>query len=124
MKSKKYRSTILLGTTLIIGIHFSLLTTGIFHLPYTNLVIIESFLFALFLTGALIISPGLDKAPDNFVNRFTLLTTMQLLSVMVGVLILAMNKPPHFKMLGYHLFGIFVCLLVIQAISLVKMIKK
>jgi hypothetical protein len=124
MKNKKYKSLSFLGIFAIIALHVVLLCTGVFHLPFAPVLTLDAFLSVLFVAGTLLISPGLDKAPDSFVNRFTLLTTFQLLSMMVGVLILAMTRVPYFKILGYHLFAVFVCLLTVQVFLLVRSIKQ
>ena len=123
MKSKVYKSNFLKAITVIILVHLITLFTGIFHLPLGNLFIIDGFLFSLFVASTFIISPGLDKEADNFVNRFLLLTTLQLLTMMVSVLLLSTLKIEHFKAIGYHLLIVFICLLAVQAFMLVRLIK-
>lgn len=124
MKSKTFRNKIFGSIIAVVGLHVVLLFSGIFHLPLTNLLISDGILFSMFVLGTLIVSPGLDKAPDNFVNRFILLTTFQLMGMMIYILILSMTKIPYFKMIGYHTLGVFLCLLMAQAFFLVKTVKK
>ena len=124
MKSKTFRNKIFASIFAVIGIHIILLCTGIFHLPLTNLLISDTILFSMFVLGTLIVSPGLDKAPDNFVNRFILLTTFQLMGMMFYVLVLSMTRIPYFKIIGYHTLGVFMCMLMAQAFFLVKVVKK
>lgn len=124
MKSKLFRNRIIASVFSVISLHILLLSTGIFHLPLTNLFISDGILLAMFVLGTLIISPGLDKAPDNFVNRFILLTTFQLMGMMIYVLVLSMTKIPYFKIIGYHTLGVFLFLLLGQAFFLVKVIKR
>lgn len=124
MKNKLFKNRFLVTILLVIGCHISIVFTGIFHLPLFPILIIDGFLLLLFLASTFIISPGLDKAPDNFVNRFLLLTTLQLFTMMFSVLILSVIKIPHFKAIGYHLLTVFMCLLIMQAIFLVRLIKK
>lgn len=123
MKSKLFRNRIITSIFSVISLHILLLSTGIFHLPLANLYISDGILLAMFVLGTLIISPGLDKAPDNFVNRFILLTTFQLMGMMIYILVLSMTKIPYFKMIGYHTLGVFLFLLLAQAFFLVKVVR-
>ena len=124
MKSKAYKKKFLLIAFLIVICHTALLSSGIFHVPLTKLFLMDGLLFLLFLASTLIIAPGLDKASDNFVNRFLLLTTLQLLTMMITILSLSLIKMNHFKAIGYHLLVLFLSLLSVQAFLLVRQIKK
>ncbi len=124
MKSKAYKKNFLIIAFLIVICHIAILSSGIFHVPLTKLFLMDGLLFLLFLASTLIIAPGLDKASDNFVNRFLLLTTLQLLTMMVTILSLSLIKMNHFKVIGYHLLSVFIALLSAQAILLVRKIKK
>ena len=123
MKSKQYNKQILIGAILIFGIHFSLFSAGMFHLTLKSIVAIDGFLFILYFLGTLIISPGLDKAPDNFVNRFLMLTTIQLMAVMFSVMLFVIMKIYNIKAVSYHLLAVFLCLMTIQSVLLVKRIN-
>lgn len=124
MKSKLYTRRFLIGLISIFGLHLLLLSTGIFHLPLTSIFAVDAFLLVLFVLGTLIIAPGLDKSPDNFVNRFLVLTTFQLLVAMFAILVIAVGHIQHTKALGFHLLAVFLCLMTFQSVLLVKTIKK
>ena len=124
MKSKAYKKHFLIIAFLIVICHIIVLSLGIFQVPLTKLFLMDGLLFLLFLASTLIIAPGLDKASDNFVNRFLLLTTLQLLTMMITILSLSLIKMNNFKAIGYHLLVIFLALLSVQAILLVRQIKK
>ena len=123
MKSKQYNKQILIGAILVFGIHFSLFSTGMFHLTLKSILAVDGFLLILCILGTIIISPGLDKAPENFVNRFLMLTTFQLLAVMFSVMIFVIMKIYNVKAVSYHLLGVFLCLMTIQSVLLVKRIN-
>ena len=123
MKSKQYNRQILIGTLLVFAVHFSLFSTGMFHLTLKSILSIDGFLFILYFLGTLIISPGLDKAPDNFVNRFLILTTVQLMAAMFSVMLFVVTKIHNVKAVSYHLLAVFLCLMTIQSVLLVKRIK-
>ena len=124
MKSKQYNKQILIGAILVFGIHFSLFFTGMFHLTLKSILAVDGFLLIICILGTIIISPGLDKAPENFVNRFLMLTTFQLLAVMFSVMIFVIMKIYNVKAVSYHLLGVFLCLMTIQSVLLVKRINK
>lgn len=124
MKSRQYNKEFLIGALLVFGIHFSLYSSGMFHLTLKSILSIDGFLFILFFLGTLIISPGLDKAPDNFVNRFLMLTTIQLMAVMFSVMLFVIMKIYNLKAVSYHLLAVFLCLMTIQSVLLVKRINK
>jgi hypothetical protein len=124
MKSKQYNKQILIGAILVFGIHFSLFSTGMFHLTLKSILAIDGFLFILYFLGTLIISPGLDKAPDNFVNRFLMLTTIQLMAVMFSVMLFVIMKIYNLKAVSYHLLAVFLCLMAIQSVLLIKRINQ
>ncbi|MEJ6776336.1 MAG: hypothetical protein QNK85_03310 [Crocinitomicaceae bacterium] len=86
--------------------------------------ILDAFLFLIFALGAIIIGPGLDKEPGNFVNRFLILTTLQLLSAMSVLAVLVFMKTPDVRRAALQFIAVFVILLAIQSFFLVKGVKK
>jgi hypothetical protein len=124
MKSKRYKTRFISVLALVIIVHVVLLCTGIFHLPLKNLFLMDGFLLTLFFLSSLIIAPGLDKEGDNFVNRFLILTTLQLFAMMIVVLVLSVLKMDYFKIIGYHLLIVFICLLVAQSLLLLSFVRK
>ena len=124
MKSKQYNSKFLIGLGIVFTLHFVLFSTGMFHFPLKSILSVDSFLLVLFILGTLIVSPGLDKAPDNFVNRFLILTTMQLMVAMFAILIMVVKDVDFLRPLAFHLLGVFLCLMTTQSVLLVKTINK
>ncbi len=124
MKSKRYKTRFISILAFVIVAHVLLLCSGIFHLPLRNLILMDGFLLALFFLSSLIIAPGLDKEGDNFVNRFLILTTLQLFAMMIVVLVLSVLKMDYFKIIGYHLLIVFICLLIAQSLLLLSFVRK
>ena len=124
MKSKRYKTRFISILAFVIVAHVLLLCSGIFHLPLRNLILMDVFLLALFFLSSLIIAPGLDKEGDNFVNRFLILTTLQLFAMMIVVLVLSVLKMDYFKIIGYHLLIVFICLLIAQSLLLLSFVRK
>ncbi len=124
MKSKKYTFNFIIIIAIIIVSHIALLFTGVFQVPLKSILYADSFLLTLYVLGTLIIAPGLDKAPDNFVNRFLILTTVQLMSAMFAILTLVVAKVSHVKVVGYNLFAVFICLMIAQSVFLFLSIRK
>ena len=80
-------------------------------------------LFVVFGLGAILIGPGLDKDPENFVNRFLILTTVQLLAAMSILAALAYLKMSDMRVVALQFISVFVILLAVQSFFLVKGVK-
>ncbi len=124
MKSKKYTFNFFVIIAVILIAHIILLFTGVFHIPLKAALLADGFLLILYVLGTLIIAPGLDKEADNFVNRFLILTTVQLMASMFAILALVVMHISHVKTVGYNLFAVFICLMISQSIFLIRFIKK
>jgi hypothetical protein len=109
---------------IILILHILLSFLGMLGLKPQLYLILDAFLFLIFLLGGLIIGPGLDKRPENFVNRFLILTTLQLLSAMSVLATLVFMKTLDVRRAALQFIAVFVILLAIQSFFLVKSIKK
>ena len=109
---------------IVIIIHIIAVFFGVFGGTFQSIVLLDGILFLMFGTGALLIGPGLDKDPDNFVNRFLILTTVQLLASMSALAALVFMKTPDVRRAALQFIAVFVILLAIQSFFLVKGVKK
>jgi hypothetical protein len=78
----------------------------------------------IYVLGIIVIAPGLDKNPENFVGRFLILTTVQLLAAMSVLAALAYVKNPQMRELSLHFISAFVIVLGVQSFLLVKWVNK
>lgn len=124
MRTKKYAIVFLISAifTLVVDLFFckSYFTT----LPFRGLLILDCVLFFLFVVGTVIIAPGLEKEPKNFVGRFLILTTVQMLSVLAVFAAVIFVKFPNAKIIVLHSLAVFVLLMVLQSYLLLKNLKK
>ncbi|MCH2229716.1 MAG: hypothetical protein MK105_05170 [Crocinitomicaceae bacterium] len=107
----------------VIIIHISLVFLGFFDGTFKTIVVLDVLLFVVFGAGAILVSPGLDKEPENFVNRFLILTTVQLLAAMSMLAALAYLKMPDMRTVALQFVAVFVVLLALQSFFLVKGVK-
>jgi hypothetical protein len=77
-----------------------------------------------FVGGTFIIAPGLVKSEENFVGRFLILTTVQMLAVLSIILALVYLKYPQAKAIGFQLLFVFLFLMSVQSFLLVKLKNK
>ena len=96
---------------------------GFFDGTFKTIVVLDVLLFVVFGAGAILVSPGLDKEPENFVNRFLILTTVQLLAAMSMLAALAYLKMPDMRTVALQFVAVFVVLLALQSFFLVKGVK-
>ena len=108
---------------IVITLHVVLVFTKVLGGTFQPALIIDLLLFLMFGAGAMLIGPGLDKDPENFVNRFLILTTVQLLAAMSILAALAYVKMTDMKTIALQFISLFVVLLVIQSFLLVKGVK-
>ena len=107
----------------VIIFHISLVFLGFFDGTFKTIVVLDVLLFVVFGAGAILVSPGLDKEPENFVNRFLILTTVQLLAAMSMLAALAYLKMPDMRTVALQFVAVFVVLLALQSFFLVKGVK-
>lgn len=108
---------------IVVLIHIVLAFLEVFGGTFKSILVLDILLFVVFGAGAMLIGPGLDKEPENFVNRFLILTTVQLLAAMSILAALAYVKMPDMRTVALQFISVFVILLAIQSFFLVKGVK-
>lgn len=108
---------------LVLVAHLSLVLFKILPGDFNVLAGIDGILALLFVGGILIAFPGIKKGGESFVQRFLIITTVQLLMMMGLILILTFSKISHTRALGFNAITVFVILLFIQSIYLIKKIN-
>lgn len=124
MKSKAYLFRFLLIAGFLVIAHLLLIYVDVIPADFAPIFKLDIVVFSLFALGTIVIAPGLDKAPDSFVNRFLILTTFQMLAMMSILLALVYVKTPNFQQVGFHTISIFVLLLIVQSILLVRFVNQ
>lgn len=124
MKSKQFSIRFITLLTTILVIHSILVFLRVFDVHFSQFISLEAVLFVIYALGIIVIAPGLDKNPDNFVGRFLILTTVQLLAAMSVLAALAFTKVPEMRALSLHFISAFVAVLGVQSFLLVKWVNK
>jgi len=107
----------------IIIVHIALAFFEVFGGRFQSILVLDILLFVVFGLGAILIGPGLDKDPENFVNRFLILTTVQLLAAMSILAALAYLEMSDMRVVALQFISVFVILLAVQSFFLVKGVK-
>ncbi|TNF47676.1 MAG: hypothetical protein EP305_07215 [Bacteroidetes bacterium] len=102
------------------GIYISLSFLNILSMPFENALQIGGFTFLIFFLGVLIMAPGFSKGAQQFVMRFMVITTLQMLSVLSVIMVVAYRSIENAKWIGYHLLFLFCFFLFVQSFLLIK----
>ncbi len=108
---------------IIVVLHIVFAFFEVFGGRFQPILILDILLLLVFGLGAILIGPGLDKDPENFVNRFLILTTIQLLGAMSILAALAYMKMPDMRIIALQFISVFIILLGVQSFFLVKGVK-
>lgn len=124
MKSKQFSFRFIGFLISVLSIHSCLIFFNVFAVNFAQFISLEIVLFVIYVLGIIVIAPGLDKNPENFVGRFLILTTVQLLAAMSVLAALAYVKNPQMRELSLHFISAFVIVLGVQSFLLVKWVNK
>ena len=100
--------------------HIALIYFDVLHVNFKMGLKLDLILFIVFSMGMQIIVPGIKNNPKNFVNRFLVLTTVQLLAVLSILVAVTYLKIPDYKIIVFHIISIFIILMLIQSFLLIK----
>ena len=91
---------------------------------FNSILKLDIVVFVLFLIGIFLIAPALQKEPKNFVGKFLILTTVQMLSIMSVFAAIVFVKFQSLQFIILHTLSFFVALMIIQSIILVRLVNK
>ncbi|MBI1836344.1 MAG: hypothetical protein HYR91_03665 [Flavobacteriia bacterium] len=123
MKTKKYTLFFLIVAISIIGADLFLSPFLFPHISLRSITVLDSIILFLFILGTIIIAPGLKKEPKNFVGRFLVLTTVQMLSVLAVFAAVIYVKFPDAQTVVLHSLSVFILLMVAQSLLLLKFVN-
>jgi hypothetical protein len=123
-KSKLYIKQFILFLIILHVLYCALIVSNSLPLNGQNAILINSFNAFIFLIGVLIISPSLNKDLETFSIKFLLMTTVQMLLFMLGIVLILFNRIAEQKLTGFHFTGIFIICLAAQSYFLIKLKKQ
>lgn len=121
--SRKFISYMVVAVLILLIGHFVLHFTGYLSSPAILYQLIVGSILFLFIGGAFLIGPGLHKAPENFVGRFMILTTVQMLTILSIIAAVVYKNYSGLKSFGFQLISIFIALLFLQSFLLIRLNK-
>lgn len=119
-KARIFTKSFLYFFFITLGLYLLAVNLHWLKIDFNKALLIIGILSAIFLVGLVIIAPGLNKSPENFILRFLILTTVQMLSVLSIILAWVYSKYPDAKTLGFHLIFTFCWLLAVQSVLLIR----
>lgn len=124
IKAKAYRNKFLLLLILGISIYSGLTQLGVFTIEPIDRLMVSIIVFLIFLSGTFIMLPGFKKGPEIFVQRFFILTTVQMIGFFSIVAGFAYSRYPSGKTVIMHLLVLVLFYLILQSTLLVKFSKE
>jgi hypothetical protein len=76
------------------------------------------------IAGGLMMAGAFRKTSEQFVGRFMILTTVQLLSIMSIIAAVLYTKQPQGRHLTFNIMAVFVAMLAIQTVLLISGLRK
>lgn len=120
IKAREYRNKFLLFIVLGLFLYLGMTQLNLFSISVKDRIIVTSIVFLIFLAGTLIILPGFKKGPEIFVQRFFILTTVQMIGFFSIVAGIAYSRYPSAKTVIMHLLILVLFYLIVQSVLLVK----
>lgn len=111
-----YASIIILAVALFSLMH----QMGVWSLPQKNFFIIIGTIIFAGILGLIIMNPLLVKNSEQFVGRFLILTTVQMLAVMSILMAFWYSDKTNLKASGLQLVSVFIFFLLGQSILLIQ----
>ncbi len=121
MKKSNYFLYIIVAVIAALSVFGSMHSLKIIQLPMKLFLLINIVIPILFLGGGIIITAGKYKNPDSFAQRFMLLTTFQLLTILSVIAAVWYTAKLHLKAFGLQFVSVFVFLMIIQSLLLIRL---
>lgn len=120
MTKKKFVQQYLIGLLGIIGVYTLLHYVGVLSLLQKHYFLIVTTLCVVAFLTILIAAPVVGKSGEQFVGRFLILTTTQMLSIMSVILAVWYADKVHLKAVGLQMVSLFIIVLALQSILLIQ----
>lgn len=123
-RSRIYSKQFFTAMLAVLTLYFLLEMMNVIPLHTEGLLLVLASIFTLFAIGVLIIAGSLDKDAEQLAIKFLLLTTVQMLLVFGLVGFVVLTRMLDFRLVGFHLLGLFCTLLGIQSYLLITVKNK
>ncbi|MCF8416286.1 MAG: hypothetical protein K9G40_08585 [Crocinitomicaceae bacterium] len=123
-RSRIYSKQFFTAMLAVLTLYFLLEMMNVIPLHVEGLLLVLASIFTLFAIGVLIIAGSLDRDAEQLAIKFLLLTTVQMLLVFGLVGFVVLTRMLDFRLVGFHLLGLFCTLLGIQSYLLITVKNK
>jgi hypothetical protein len=123
-RSRIYSKQFFTAMLAVLTLYFLLEMMNVIPLHTEGLLLVLASIFTLFAIGILIIAGSLDRDAEQLAIKFLLLTTVQMLLVFGLVGFVVLTRMLDFRLVGFHLLGLFCTLLGIQSYLLITVKNK
>jgi hypothetical protein len=123
IKAKAYRNKFMLLLVLGLSIYSGLTQLDVLSISPGDRLMVIGIVFLIFLAGTLIMLPGFKRGPEIFVQRFFILTTVQMMAFFSIVVAFVYSHYPAAKTVVMHMLVLVLFYLLLQSILLVKFSK-
>ncbi|MDP4683374.1 MAG: hypothetical protein NWS40_01660 [Crocinitomicaceae bacterium] len=123
-RSRIYSKQFFTAMLAVLTLYFLLEMMNVIPLHTEGLLLVLASIFTLFAIGVLIIAGSLDRDAEQLAIKFLLLTTVQMLLVFGLVGFVVLTRMLDFRLVGFHLLGLFCTLLGIQSYLLITVKNK
>jgi hypothetical protein len=123
-RSRIYSKQFFTAMLVVLALYFLLEIMNVIPLHSKGLLLVLASIFTLFSIGVLIIAGSLDRDAEQLAIKFLLLTTVQMLLVFGLVGFVVLTRMLDFRLVGFHLLGLFCTLLGIQSYLLITIKNK
>lgn len=123
-RSRIYSKQFFTAMLAVLTLYFLLEMMNVIPLHTEGLLLVHASIFTLFAIGVLIIAGSLDRDAEQLAIKFLLLTTVQMLLVFGLVGFVVLTRMLDFRLVGFHLLGLFCTLLGIQSYLLITVKNK
>ena len=120
MKISTYLTVLFVALALVLGAYGLFHYLHILELPLALFKLMLFLIPVLFVVGAVIMIPGFKKGPENFVGRFMILTTFQMLAVLSTIAAVWYVRKSNLRDFGFQLIVLFILLMVVQSVLLIR----
>lgn len=123
MTKKNFLLYLSSATVLVLAVLDLFFFMGMNSLPLKLILIINVALLVQFVAGGLIVVAGKHSNPESFAQRFLLLTTFQLLSILAIILVVWYGSKTFLKPFLVQYVGLFAVLMIGQTLLLLRLSK-
>lgn len=120
MKKERYFLYLILAVVLVLGIYDLLYYFDVLQIPQKLMLIINIVVPFQFITGGLITTFGIQKQPETFAQRFLILTTFQMLSVIAILVAVWWAAKPDLRIFAFQFLGVFMTIMIVQSALLIR----